>query len=138
MIAEMLMCLALNGYHEARGEPTAGELAVNHVVMNRVVDARYEDTVCGVVKAGQYWNNAPVRNRCAFSWWCDGKSDHPKDMDAWVYSNKLASSVILGEYPDITDGSTHYHKIGYYPNWINDRGMVRVGVIGDHIFYRWE
>jgi len=138
MIAEMLMCLALNGYHEARGEPTAGELAVNHVVMNRVADSRYEDDVCGVVKAGRYWNNAPVRNRCAFSWWCDGKSDEPKNISAWLYSKQLASDVILGVYPDITDGSTHYHKIGYHPNWINDRGMVRVGLIGDHIFYRWE
>ena len=102
----MLMCLALNGYHEARGELTAGEIAVNHA--------------------------------CHFSWWCDGKSDKTYDLDAWLRSNQLASNIILGYTPDITDGATHYHKIGYYPNWIKDRGMVRLGLIGEHIFYRWE
>jgi spore germination cell wall hydrolase CwlJ-like protein len=134
----MLMCLALNGYHEARGEPTAGELAVNHVVMNRVADHRYKNNVCDVVKAGRYRNNQPIKHACHFSWWCDGKSDNPRDLDAWLYSNQLASLIISGMHPDITDGATHYHKIGYYPNWINDLGMVRVGLIGDHIFYRWE
>jgi len=138
MIAELMICLALNGYHEARGELTAGELAVNHVVMNRVADSRYKDDACSVVKAGRYWNNVPVRNRCHFSWWCDGRSDSPRDMTAWSQSNKLASGIVSGIYPDITDGSTHYHAIGISPNWIYDRGMVRVGVIGDHIFYRWE
>ena len=138
MIAEMLMCLALNGYHEARGELTAGEIAVNHVVMNRVQDSRYKGDVCSVVKAGKYRNNAPVKNACHFSWWCDGKSDKTYDLDAWLRSNQLASSIILGYTPDITDGATHYHKIGYYPSWIKDRGMVRLGLIGEHIFYRWE
>ena len=138
MIAEMLMCLALNGYHEARGEPTAGEIAVNHVVMNRVADHRYKNNVCDVVKSGRYRNKQPVRHACHFSWWCDGKSDEPYDIEAWLYSNQLASLIISGMHPDITDGATHYHKIGYYPKWINDIGMIRVGVIGDHIFYRWE
>ena len=85
----MLMCLALNGYHEARGEPTAGELAVNHVVMNRVADHRYKNNVCDVVKAGRYRNNQPIKHACHFSWWCDGKSDNPRDLDAWLYSNQL-------------------------------------------------
>tara|TARA_B110000908_G_C10264399_1_gene462269 strand:+ start:2436 stop:2852 length:417 start_codon:yes stop_codon:yes gene_type:complete len=138
VIVEALVCLALNGYHEARGELTAGELAVNHVVLNRVADPRYKNDICSVVKAGKYWNDNPIKHACHFSWWCDGLSDEPKNLDAWVNSNQLASSVIFGEQPDITNGSTHYHKIGYYPSWINDRGMVRVGVIGDHIFYRWE
>ena len=138
MLAEMILCMALNGYHEARGETTAGELAVNNVVMNRVNDPRYKDDVCGVVKAGRYRDGNPIRHACAFSWWCDGKSDSITDTDAWTHSNHLANYVIRGIYPDITDGATHYHKIGYYPKWINDVGMVRVGLIGDHIFYRWE
>lgn len=138
MITEVIMCLALNGYHEARGEPTAGELAVNHVVMNRVADSRYKNDVCGVIQDGRYWNYRPVRHACHFSWWCDGKSDDPVDITAWIYSNQLASGILLGEYPDITDGSTHYHSIGVSPNWINDVGMVRVGIIGDHIFYKWN
>ena len=34
-------CLALNIYFEARGEPKLGQIAVGHVVLNRVVDKRY-------------------------------------------------------------------------------------------------
>ena len=138
MIAELLVCLALNGYHEARGEPTAGELAVNHVVMNRVADPRYKSDICSVVKDGRYWNNNPVRNKCHFSWWCDGKSDTPRDGNAWIQSTKLASGIVSGYYPDITDGATHYHNVGVSPNWIDDRGMKRIGIIGEHVFYRWE
>ena len=34
-------CLALNMYHEARGQGSAGLLAVSSVVLNRVRDKRY-------------------------------------------------------------------------------------------------
>ena len=33
-----LFCLSLILYHEARGEPRVGQLAVAEVVLNRVVD----------------------------------------------------------------------------------------------------
>ncbi len=45
-------CLSLNMYHEARNQGTAGLLAVSNVVLNRVNDERFPDTVCGVVKQG--------------------------------------------------------------------------------------
>lgn len=138
MIAEALMCLALNIYHESRGEITAGQIAVANVVMTRVNDVRYPDTVCGVVKDGTYWRGNPVRHRCAFSWWCDGRSDRPLDVRSWLTANRLASDVISGISHDITDGATHYHTVEVQPSWINDRGMVRLGQIGNHIFYRWE
>ncbi len=45
-------CLALNIYHEARGEPEAGRLAVGHVVVNRALDGRFPKDVCQVVRQG--------------------------------------------------------------------------------------
>ena len=42
-------CMALNIYHEARSENMAGKFAVADVVLNRVNDRRYPDTVCGVI-----------------------------------------------------------------------------------------
>ena len=45
-------CLALNMYHEARGQGIAGELAVSAVVLNRVNDKRFPNTICEVVKQG--------------------------------------------------------------------------------------
>jgi len=45
-------CLADNMYHEARGQGTAGLLAVSSVVINRVKDKRFPNTICEVVKQG--------------------------------------------------------------------------------------
>ena len=41
-------CLAAGIYHEARGEPLAGEVAVAEVILNRVDSRNYPNTVCGV------------------------------------------------------------------------------------------
>ena len=49
MIAEALVCLALNVYFEARNQPLTGQIAVTQVVMNRVESEYYPDDVCEVV-----------------------------------------------------------------------------------------
>ena len=41
MIAEAIVCLALNTYHEAKNQSRIGQVAVAEVVMNRVKDKRY-------------------------------------------------------------------------------------------------
>ena len=78
-------CLALNMYHEARGQGTAGLLAVSSVVMNRVKDERFPNTICEVVKQGptrESWKKNgtyyPIKHRCQFSWYCDGVKDDPQ------------------------------------------------------------
>ena len=79
-------CLAKNMYFEARNQGLAGQLAVSLVVMNRVKDERFPNTICGVIEQGpisKWWLKekgkiVPIRNRCQFSWFCDGKSDDPK------------------------------------------------------------
>ena len=43
-------CLAKNIYFEARNQSTAGQIAVSHVVMNRVKSSRYPNTICEVVR----------------------------------------------------------------------------------------
>ena len=47
-----LYCLAINIYHEARADHIAGQYAVADVVLNRVQDTRYPNTICEVVKQG--------------------------------------------------------------------------------------
>ena len=49
---EDVACLVENMYFEARSDGYAGMYAVTMVVMNRVSDKRYPDTVCGVVHQG--------------------------------------------------------------------------------------
>ena len=138
-------CLSLNMYHEARNQGTAGLLAVSNVVLNRVNDERFPDTVCGVVKQGptrQSWREnggtIPIKNKCQFSWYCDGKSDEPSDDVTYEQLYELSMDLLSSDFPylDITDGATHYHADYILPSWAITK--TRTVEIEDHIFYRWE
>ena len=131
-------CLALNIYYEARGSNRADRLAVADVVLNRVVDSRYPNTVCEVVKQGQQdANGNMIRHRCQFSWYCDGKNDRPQDEDMWADAQQLAYLIYShGDYRGLTEGATHYHATYVSPRWA--RELQLVGRIGSHVYYRWE
>ena len=135
-----LMCMAFNIYHEARNESMLGQIAVGQVVMNRVWDKRFPNTVCEVVKQAvtHKGTNKPVLFRCSFSWYCDGQVDDVnKDSKAWRYSLEYASIVLSGRIVlDITEGATHYHATYVRPSWA--RTKTRTPRIDRHIFYRWE
>jgi len=137
------LCLSLNIYHESRSDNLAGRVSVADVVLNRVDSNLFPDTICGVVhqsKTRVNWkgNIVPVRGMCHFSWYCDGLSDEPLEEDAWSDSQVVAEMVMNGNFRGISEGATHYHATYVEPNWINDRGMVPVGRIGQHKFYRWH
>jgi spore germination cell wall hydrolase CwlJ-like protein len=126
-------CLALNIYYEARGSNLADKVAVGDVVLNRVNDTRYPNTICGVVQDGY----VKGRRDCQFSWYCDGKSDDPQDADAWAEAQLLAWSLVMWDkYRGITEGATNYHATYVNPRWAS--GLQFVGTIGAHKFYRWE
>ncbi len=138
-------CLAKNMYYEARNQGLAGQLAVSLVVMNRVKDSRYPNTVCGVVEQGptrESWKKDgtyyPIKNRCQFSWFCDGKSDDPKEPT--TYGRLLDLSLVLVyddiQIVDFTEGATHYHADYVFPAW--RKSKTKTVEIADHIFYRWE
>jgi len=131
-------CLAQNIYYEARGSNLADQAAVADVVLNRVQDTRYPNTICEVVKQGQqYANGQMIRNRCQFSWYCDGKSDYPRDKEAWTKAQQTAYMMIYyQDYRGIAEGATHYHANYVDPEWARDLQLV--GRIGVHIFYRWK
>ena len=149
-------CMAQNIYFEAGVDNHAGMSAVADVVLNRVSDRRYPDTVCDVVydavmkeswKTKQYPDlpdserkYIPIRNKCQFSWFCDGKPDTvPMGSENWVRAQMVAWEMIHeGRFRGITEGSTHYHATYVKPYWRTDRGMELIGRIGAHIFYRWN
>ena len=138
-----LECLALNVYHESRSDNFAGRIAVADVVLNRVDSNLFPDTVCEVVNQSVMrtnWkgNEVPVRGMCHFSWFCDGLSDEPMETDSYEDAEIVAETTLRGGWRGITEGATHYHATYVTPNWINDRGMVPVGRIGSHKFYRWH
>ena len=140
------ICLAKNMYYEARNQGLAGQLAVSLVVMNRVKDKRYPNTICEVVYQGpisKWWLKekgkiVPIRNRCQFSWYCDGKSDNPKNKKKYKFFLDLSRDLVYGnmQVVDITEGATHYHADYVYPDWRKTK--TKTIEVADHIFYRWE
>ena len=76
--ATELKCLATAIYFEARGEPEHGQIAVAQVVLNRLKNPTYPNTICGVV-----YQNKTHRNRCQFSFACDGRPERITDMGSW-------------------------------------------------------
>ena len=134
---EELECMSKNIYFEAAMESTAGKLAVAQVTMNRVNSSRYPNTVCKVITQGRHYKSGlPVKNRCQFSWYCDGKLDVPPTGGSmWKDSREVARYVLsTPDLMDITDGATHYHA-DYIssPRWANPRR--RTVEIDTHIFY---
>ena len=130
---EQAYCLAENIYFEARSDSLAGQAAVADVVINRVHDDRYPNTICEVVHDGY----RKGRRDCQFSWYCDGKSDVPLNQDLWLEAQTIAWGIVKWDkYRGITEGATHYHATYVNPQWASQLQMV--GRIGAHIFYRWE
>lgn len=115
-----IRCLAVNVYHEARGEPGIGRIAVAEVTMNRVASPRFPDSVCRV-----------VHQEAAFSW---TMSDVPvPEGRAWPQILETAASVYDGEHTPVVPGALHYHARGIEPAWA--RANTPIKTIGRHIFY---
>lgn len=128
-------CLAQNIYYEARGSSYADQIAVADVVLNRMNDNRYPNTICTVVRQGSM--NESKKNVCQFSWYCDGKSDWPQEKDSWVNAQTIAWQIIHNDmFRGITEGSTHYHADYVSPSWAPS--LTLKGRIGLHVFYRWN
>ena len=122
-------CLAEAIYHESRGEPLAGQIAVAEVVLNRVDDRQFPKTVCGVTNQG-----AGSGRGCQFSYACDGRSDVMKSPQARARAEKLAGLMLAGRARTVTDGATYFHTRSVRPSW--SRRFARTAAIGHHYFYR--
>lgn len=155
-----IYCLAANSYFEARGEPFDGKIAVAQVVMNRVKSSKYPNTICGVITEGpvrESWKTKKdltlpaeerkyyaVRDKCQFSWYCDGKSDNiplKRKNGKWnktiqrmwkdcVYAALL---VYTNKTKDLVNNSSHYYAYKKVtPRWSSY--MEEQTRIGNHRF----
>ena len=156
-----LKCMAENIYFEGRAEPMVGKVAIGKVVMNRIKSDRHPNDICGVVHEGPHresWKTRgkdvkdeerkfyPIRNKCDFSWYCDGKKDivwvsymdgTPIDANAtaWRDSVNVALFVMTGELRDVTNGADHYYNYNISnPYWAPL--MIETAVIGNHRFMK--
>lgn len=129
-MAAQTHCLAQAVYYEARSERTEGQLAVAEVIVNRVKDHRYPNTICDVVFQG-----ATRTTGCQFTFTCDGAMKKTPGDRRWKKAQMIASHVVMGLNESRTGGATHYHATYVNPVW--NSGLIRTEKIGLHIFYRF-
>ena len=127
-----LHCLAENIYHEARGEPFKGQMAVAEVTLNRVASPYFPDTICEVVHEAR-WD--PIRRRMvgAFSWTEIENQRTPRGA-AWREAKAAAEAVYDREYSPVVPGALYYHATYIKPKWARQKRTV--ATIGNHVFYR--
>lgn len=140
---KQLECLAQNIYFESRSESKQGQLAVAHVTLNRVAHRKFPNSVCEVVKQARYsrwWKehhgkNVPVKNKCQFSWYCDGKSDRINNKQAWQAITKLSLEVMLNQTQDPTAGAIYYYNPELADPYWKD-SFEQVALVDNHVFLR--
>lgn len=123
-------CLATAIYFEARGESIRGQVAVAQVILNRVRNPAYPDSICDVVYQNDKWFN-----RCQFSFACDGIPDLFADRRAYRLARDISMAVTGGKIflPEVAS-STHYYANYVNPSWAQT--MEKMTEIGSHLFFR--
>lgn len=126
-----LACLSLNVYHEARGEPDTGQLAVAYVTLNRARNQKMK--VCDVVvEPHQFsWTTGGVVMRT--NGWTLMPHMVPRDLNALAKAVQIARQAMSRKTKDPTQGALFYHADYVSPYW--KRSMTEIGAIGQHIFY---
>jgi N-acetylmuramoyl-L-alanine amidase len=117
--------LALNMYHEARGEGHDGMQMVGEVTLNRVEHPEYPNSVCRVVyQDGQ------------FSWTRLKRDPTPHDEELWADALELARLLLNDDIELFDNGATHFLNptiVPRLPRWA--RTYEVVGRVGNHVFY---
>lgn len=124
-------CLTQGIYYEAALESTEGQEAVAQVILNRVRDPNYANSICGVVFEGAERNTG-----CQFSFTCDGALSQAPVGWAWDRARTVALRMLAGHVATRVGTATHYHADYVHPWW--SPTLAKITQIGAHIFYRWK
>lgn len=119
LLSAALLCLAANIYHESRGEPLEGQIAVAYVTHNRAEKRGKE--YCDIVYESKQ-----------FSWTLDPKKEIDKKSSEWIRAVNVALN--FKRWGDLSRGATHFHHYSVRPKWRHN--LVMATAIGSHFFYR--
>lgn len=122
--ANEIRVLALNMYHEARGEGPIAMQMVGEVTLNRVASVNYPNSICEV-----------VYQKSQFSW-TKKKNQTPLEKESWALAMKIAEKLVNGDIHYIDNGATHFlnpASVSKTPKWA--RRFEKVGKYGSHVFY---
>jgi len=135
LYVEDITCLADTIYFEARSENILGQLAVAQVVMNRVFSSNGLDTICDVVYKGKMSKSGRmIKNKCQFSFYCDGKPERIHDIEGYNQSSVVAALSMSGVYIQGLEEATSFHTVGSKPKWVKQKVFLRR--VGNHMFYK--
>lgn len=114
-----IKCLAKNIYHEARGEPILGQVAVAQVTVNRFKSGKHGKNICATVyqKHQFSWTNKPVAVR-----------DYSEYARSYTIAQVVLSGQGMPEFP-----AHFYHAKSVSPVWVRKKRVIKV--IGNHVFY---
>ncbi|MBO9380177.1 cell wall hydrolase [Sphingomonas histidinilytica] len=121
-IDKQLECMAKVVLHEAANQSRSGQLAVAQLIMNRVGQDRFGETVCEVVnQPGQFFRTASYNPR--------------RDTDRWATAVEVSRQAMAGNGDQVVPGAVFYHSAHQSPNRFF-RTRERLTMVGDHVFYR--
>lgn len=128
--ARAVECMTAAIYYEAANEPVEGQRGVAQVVINRSRHFAYPHSICSVVYQG--WERS---TGCQFSFTCDGSVKRAPVAALWQRARRVAVAALGGFVYAPVGLATHYHADYVLPYW--GPTLVKLKVIGRHIFYRW-
>ena len=94
-------------FHEARGESLRGQVAVAHVILNRVKDGRFPNTIKGVI-------------------WQPRQFSGIRYHAGWTRFEGLAREILAGKHPNPVENAL------FFANFRIKSGKFR---IGRHVFW---
>lgn len=115
-------CLVSAVYHEARGEPLQGRVAIVEVILARRDSGKWPKNACGVIS-----------QKSQFSFVNGGHIPKIAGKDRQGFRT-LVMRVLSGELSSPARGATYFHASHARPSWRHE--MRRVSQIGRHFFYK--
>jgi N-acetylmuramoyl-L-alanine amidase len=116
-------CIALAVYKEALNQGKRGQVAVAHVIMNRMKSGKFPSTACGVVYQPHQFS------------FIHGRKSVPLPANADKNGIlTLTRAVYHGEISDPTSGATYFYNPAIaHPRWGHAGKPMRIGA---HMFIR--
>lgn len=114
-------CLAVAIFYESKGESLSGQMAVAHVILNRVESPRFPSTICGV-----------VTQRSQFSFVRGGRLPGARPGASWNTARAVARAALADAWDSPVGEAMFFHATRVSPRW----NRTKVASIGNHVFYR--
>ncbi len=116
-----LLALLIAG--EADDQPLEGQVSVACVPVERLRRHRWGTSLRAVMLQPYQFSTFNADHWQSFT---------PR-IGRYIMMAQLATERLLNT---ATPGASHYHATSSAPAWSHSKQMVRIGVIGQHVFYR--